>query len=149
MIDMGFVMAGHAIFTVGNDKGNHYTFRVSCPKNNPDLHFIGLLTGPDNGADYTYMGILLPDGAVRLTKASKYTGDSTPVRVASWACKVILGKAALPAGYSIQHAGRCGRCGRLLTTPESIERGIGPECWDIMHGGAAVEAPKVEELIGF
>jgi hypothetical protein len=25
-------------------------------------------------------------------------------------------------------AGRCKRCGRLLTEPVSVERGIGPEC---------------------
>jgi hypothetical protein len=25
-------------------------------------------------------------------------------------------------------AGRCKRCGRLLTDPHSIERGVGPEC---------------------
>jgi hypothetical protein len=25
-------------------------------------------------------------------------------------------------------AGRCRRCGRLLTDPVSVERGIGPEC---------------------
>jgi hypothetical protein len=25
-------------------------------------------------------------------------------------------------------AGRCHRCGRLLTDPVSVERGVGPEC---------------------
>ncbi len=28
--------------------------------------------------------------------------------------------------------GRCGKCGRTLTDHESIERGIGPECWSRM-----------------
>ena len=28
--------------------------------------------------------------------------------------------------------GRCGKCGRTLTDPESIDRGIGPECWSRM-----------------
>lgn len=27
------------------------------------------------------------------------------------------------------HMGICGRCGRALTTPESITRGIGPVCY--------------------
>lgn len=26
------------------------------------------------------------------------------------------------------HSGRCGVCGRLLSNPESVERGIGPDC---------------------
>lgn len=28
----------------------------------------------------------------------------------------------------VYHAGKCGRCGRKLTTPESILTGLGPEC---------------------
>jgi hypothetical protein len=32
------------------------------------------------------------------------------------------------------HEGKCGRCGRLLTVPSSIESGIGPECSKIMRG---------------
>jgi hypothetical protein len=26
------------------------------------------------------------------------------------------------------HEGRCGKCGRALTVPESIESGLGPVC---------------------
>jgi hypothetical protein len=33
------------------------------------------------------------------------------------------------AGWAFQVADRCGRCGRELTDPESIQRGIGPECF--------------------
>ena len=36
------------------------------------------------------------------------------------------------AGYKVHHEGKCGRCGRKLTTPESCLRGIGPECWALM-----------------
>lgn len=27
---------------------------------------------------------------------------------------------------------QCGRCGRLLKSSESVERGYGPECWEIV-----------------
>jgi hypothetical protein len=40
----------------------------------------------------------------------------------------------LPGGYKIHHEGRCGKCGRLLTVPESVETGIGPECAKRMGG---------------
>ena len=30
------------------------------------------------------------------------------------------------------HEGRCGRCGRKLTVPESIEAGYGPECINLV-----------------
>ena len=38
---------------------------------------------------------------------------------------------------TIRHEGRCGRCGRKLTTPASIDTGIGPVCAERMgipHG---------------
>jgi hypothetical protein len=28
----------------------------------------------------------------------------------------------------VHHENHCGRCGRTLTVPESVERGIGPDC---------------------
>lgn len=125
MISVSFVTAGRAVFTVSNDKHEHYTYKVS-KKKDQDLWFISLLTGPNNRNDYTYMGVL-GDG-VRITKKSKYTIDSKPVKVFNWALKVIAGAKALPNGYDIQHEGICGRCGRELTHPESISSGFGPEC---------------------
>jgi hypothetical protein len=133
LISREFVLAGKAIFTVSNDKGEHYTFRVHHAKSNigysRETWFAGLLTGPDNGADYQYVGIVQPnDGGVKLTAASRLTDDSKPIRVLRWALKLVWTGGTLPAGYAVQHAGRCGKCGRLLTHPESLETGIGPEC---------------------
>ena len=34
----------------------------------------------------------------------------------------------VPEFVSVHHAGRCGRCGRKLTVPTSIESGFGPDC---------------------
>jgi hypothetical protein len=39
-----------------------------------------------------------------------------------------IAKGALPSGWEFRHEGRCGRCGRTLTVPESIDSGFGPEC---------------------
>jgi hypothetical protein len=123
-----FFSAGRAVFTVANNKGDHYTFRIGRSKESQPL-FVGLLTGPNNEADYTYMGIYNPENnSVRLTGKSKYTPDSTPVKVINWAINVVAKGTELPSGYSIKHEGRCCRCGRTLTDPTSIELGIGPEC---------------------
>ena len=32
------------------------------------------------------------------------------------------------ARFEFRHEGRCGRCGRALTVPESIDTGFGPHC---------------------
>lgn len=129
-----FVAAGHAIFTVANGKGQHYTYRVVCSKasaKNPrSAWWVSFLTGPDNEHDYTYIGRYYPQngGSFTLTNASNLPAESLPVRVFAWAIAVIHGQKRLPDGYSIHHEGFCGRCGRRLTNPESIETGIGPEC---------------------
>lgn len=123
-----FFSAGRAVFTVANNKGEHYTYRIGHSKADQPL-FVGLLTGRNNETDYTYMGIYNPETQeVRLTAKSKYTNDTQPVKVIRWALRQVTEGKSLPDGYSIKHEGRCCRCGRTLTDPTSIELGIGPEC---------------------
>ena len=130
--DVRFFSGGNAIFTISNNKGNHYTYKIRKPKftDNPNPpFFVKLLTGPQNTNDYTYLGISIPQhNEIRLTAKSKYKYDSIPVKVIQWAIKQVADNKPLPEGYAIQHEGRCCRCSKVLTTPESIERGIGPEC---------------------
>lgn len=134
-ISKGFVLAGRALFTVANATGKHYTYKVTRSKDaaNPRW-WAKLLTGPDNTADYTYIGEVLPEGTFRLTRASKMKNDSEPVTVLSWALKMIWRGRQLPSGYAIHHEGRCCRCGRVLTVPSSVESGIGPECAQYVGG---------------
>jgi hypothetical protein len=139
MISKEFVTAGRAIFTVEMPEGSgkpHYTYRIKSSKPNDrypnPTWFVQLLTGPDNTKDYSYLGILDPNtGTVRTTAKSKFNSDSYPVRLVSrvidrvWANDV---QSIFNAGFALHHEGRCGRCGRKLTVPESVKSGIGPEC---------------------
>ncbi len=159
-----FVVAGRAVFTVEPaesyiaywaSKGvvvkSHYTYRVEYKEANgkwAESWFIKLLSGPDNTSSYTYLGKLeLPTHeneklcpanlGVRLTPKSRFNATAQPVQIIR---KVISrlhtdGKVEDVKGWKFHHEGSCGRCGRALTVPESIERGIGPECWGIMGGG--------------
>lgn len=130
-----FFAGGNATFTVQNNKGQHYTFKIRQPKGDNKPHFVSLLTGPDNEHSYTYLGILnLETAEVRLTAKSKMNNESVPVKVVRWALSKVWNNQTLPEGYDIRHEGRCGCCGRTLTTPESLDRGIGPECWARMGG---------------
>jgi len=129
-----FLLAGKAIFTlVGRD--SRYTYKIA--KVEPVIgsrytmpaYFVSLLTGPDNTSEYTYLGVLdAGTGQVRLTAKSHYRDDSVPVKAIRWAFGYIWSSKDLPAPARVLHAGRCGRCGRLLTVPSSIETGFGPEC---------------------
>jgi hypothetical protein len=147
-ITKDFVLGGRAIFTVSNPTGERYTFKVT--RKDPEegsryttpTFFVSLLTGADNESDYTYMGILSwATGEVKLTRASRYTDKTTAVLVVRWAMAKLWQAQALPAGYAVHHEGRCGRCGRLLTVPESIVSGFGPDCSERM--GLVAGWPKL------
>ena len=133
-----FILGGKAIFTI-KIKEEHaaaaqtklfYTFKVEKfgNENNPS-YAIRVLTGPDNWSNYAYMGILNATyGKIYLTAKSKFEENSIPVRIARWALSLIWIREQLPDGYEFHHEGRCGRCGRKLTTPESVTSGFGPVC---------------------
>lgn len=149
-IGRDFILGGKAIFTVSNPTGERYTFKVNrkdavpgSPYGDQPTYFVKLLTGPDNGSDYTYLGILTPGGLVKLTRASKFSDTTKPVLVIRWAVGIVFSGQALPPGYKLHHEGHCGRCGRLLTVPESVDSGFGPECSariGLMAQGAAQAA---------
>lgn len=137
VVNKTFILAGKAIFTVCNDKGEHFTYKVVSKddryKQGQKVYFASLLTGPDNESSYTYMGLLNSEKLSLVpTKGSKIGSGSKSAKVFRWALQVISGRSTLPSGYDIKHAGRCCRCGRTLTEPESIEIGIGPHCAQLM-----------------
>ena len=125
---LDYVKAGRARFTVSNPQGKHYTYRVTPVPQKDGAFFVALLTGPDNRRDYTYMALLTKENKAIFTKKSCCSERDLPAKVFMWAVKVATGKARLPEGYSIDHSGRCGRCGKELTETESIQTGLGPYC---------------------
>jgi hypothetical protein len=132
-----YTLAGNATITLSSLRtGARYTFKIGRAEDdagNPkDVWFVGLLTGPDNYADYQYMGVV-SNGTFKLTAKSKYGADSVPVRAFQFFWKHIA-QDRMPPEMEIRHEGACGRCGRKLTVPASIDRGIGPECWGKMGG---------------
>jgi len=127
------LLAGNATFTIHNDKGTHFTYRVKHAGRGGALDrtsplFVSVLTGPCNETAYTYAGIVGTDGSVRLTQKSGFKDDSLSIRVLRHFLSLLRNGGFIPEGYGIHHEGKCLRCGRKLTTPESVERGLGPEC---------------------
>lgn len=130
-----YMLAGHATITLRhNVSGNRYTYKINVPQDTSRglCHFVVLLSGPDNESDFTYLGMIGQDKRFRLTKASRLPESSAPVFAFKSVFERLTSGAALPSTIEIWHEGRCGRCGRTLTVPESIERGIGPECAEKM-----------------
>ena len=57
--------------------------------------------------------------------------DAPSFRAMSYALKNLYDD-KIPEALEIRHEGSCGRCGRPLTVPSSIDRGIGPDCAALM-----------------
>jgi hypothetical protein len=123
-----FILAGNATFTVKNaDTGNRFTFKVQTKKNAP--HFVRVLTGPNNDdwTNYTFLGTIFDSKDYRHGKRSRISTDAQSAKVFAWFWTSLLTD-KLPDCIEVHHEGRCGRCGRKLTVPESIQSGFGPDC---------------------
>lgn len=126
-----FLFAGKACVTLKSRKtGAHYTYKVAHKKDG-DVSFVSLLVGPSNETDYRYLGLLPDNDTTRLRgvgRGKSCAGPDAPsAKAFQYLLDFIWGKTK-GEGLEVWHEGRCGRCGRKLTVPESIESGIGPEC---------------------
>jgi hypothetical protein len=122
-----FALAGKAIFTVVSKKtGTRFTFKVRKP-NESSPHFVSLLNGPCNESSYTFLGTIFNGESYHHGRKSRVTPEAPSAQAFNWIWKhrndpVLLEK------VEVHHEGKCCRCGRTLTTPESVTNGYGPEC---------------------
>lgn len=129
-----FALAGNATFTVTSRKtGVRFTFKVRQPR--PETpHFVSLMTGADNENDFAYFGFITAKGEFVHAKPekSRITPEAPSAKGFAWLWRNIDNAPKLAEQVEIHHEGRCCRCGRKLTVPESVESGIGPECAAMM-----------------
>ena len=127
-----FVMAGNARITLVSKKtGARFTYRVRASRDR-NVHFVSLLTGTDNTNDYSYIGIIRNNEFTRTVK-SLVSLEAPSAKAFIWFFYQLFHHDKLFDTLEVWHSGKCGRCNRDLTVPESILRGIGPECWSKMR----------------
>ena len=139
---INYIFAGHATVTLKSEKtGKHFTYKITKSKNNEKIFFVSLLTGPDNTHDYQYLGRLKRSLFVEnkfmgsydgfdfaITKASVCTNETSPAYLAFDYFINHLKRREIANQLSVYHIMGCGKCGRPLTDPESISRGLGKIC---------------------
>jgi len=118
---LAYAFGGHAIFTLASLRtGQRYTYKIERGTRNPEVHLVGVLTGPDE--TYSPLGYVRPPRAfMAATGAPGKALDGF-----RWWLRSALRGNVRDAEF--WHSGVCSRCGRTLTTPESISRGLGPVC---------------------
>lgn len=124
-----FCLAGNARITlVSKSTGARYSYRLRKPEQcTSPIHFVGVLTGENNEAHYTYLGIIKNNEFSR-TRKSKIGDEATSYKAFCFFWNHLQQRNTIHNGLEVWHEGRCGKCGRALTVPESIARGIGPDC---------------------
>lgn len=106
--------------------GEHRTFRIRTMKQDskflPGKRVVELLQGPDNESDYRSFGMIGDDGRVYLWK--KHQGQAFYV----WVASALQSPDRYVDRVEFSFEGRCRRCNRLLSDPDSVASGIGPTC---------------------
>jgi len=123
-----YMLAGDATITVVSARtGTRFTYRIAAKKNvkegDDSVHFVSLLNGPENTRDYMFLGTIFAEERFRHGKKSPISPEAPSAQAFNW-----LWQNLDSDRVEVWHSGKCGRCGRLLTDPASIERGLGPKC---------------------
>lgn len=112
-------------YTVVGPKGGHRTLRVTTIDDNGTKQWLAYLSGADNVGDYKSIGFV---NGNEVSLFSKYMGQYADIMAAArFLVKNVDKLDECGRQYAIR-SGKCYRCNRLLTTPESVARGLGPIC---------------------
>jgi hypothetical protein len=128
-----FILAGHARVTLVSQRtGMCFTYSVRVHDTDTGIWFVSVLTGPGNTDDYAFLGTVFAQAwghPARYVpgRKSKVDRAAPSARAFAWAWGFVS-RGTEPPECEVWHEGRCGRCGRVLTVPESIASGIGPKC---------------------
>ncbi len=115
--------------------GEHRTFMLKTQPEDAAFaagkRILSLLTGPDNESDYTGFAFVDEDGIHVWKSKRSLDGSKSAWQYYAellWSFGVDAGFSSFAGEYEFMMEGRCARCNRALTEPESIANGIGPIC---------------------
>jgi len=127
----------NGMYTVEHTDGTHTTVKIfesdsfrAKVNGEKGLRFAGFLHGADNENDYTMCAFVKADGRINLFKRFNLN-----TKLAHALDVLANPEDAMLAGeqYAME-SGQCWKCGRTLTVPTSISRGLGPVCYAKVTG---------------
>ena len=117
-----FLFAGNATFTIVSKKtGTRFTYNL---KENKNRYFLKLLGGDNK---WQNAGVMFNKTTYYNGQYSKIKKDAKSIIAFTWFLKQLTQNKPLDQ-LEFWHAGKCGKCARMLTVPESIKIGLGPIC---------------------
>ena len=121
-----YILGGNAKVTIVSLRsGARFTYLIKRKdlEDGRFLHFVSVLNGPDNSSDFEFIGTIFGGDRYRHGTRSRIAPDAPSAKAFEWSWRN-LGSPEI----EVWHSGECSRCGRELTDPESIARGLGPTC---------------------
>ncbi len=118
-------------YTIESPTGEYRTFQIRTQPDDakfaPGKRTISLLNGPDNTQSYIGFGWVVGRD-IRVWH--KKLGTRFEKFALMLMALILHGdeSALWTKGYRLHGEGRCCRCNRVLTVPESVKTGIGPVC---------------------
>jgi hypothetical protein len=129
----------NGFFTITSPTGEHRTFQVKTVLKGSleGKRTLGLLEGPNNTSDYRPFAFVNDNGITVWRKNRGQPDTETGEVKASfhekaarliWNLLTVENSGFEKQGFRVEISKRCLVCNRVLSTPESLEIGIGPEC---------------------
>ncbi len=139
LIDL--ILAGNAYFTLESKvSGTRYTYRVYEAKKakarRVQVYYVNLLMGRNNEPDYRYIGFIKDGQFHHGGMNGRVTVEAPSFRGFRWFWEQLkMDNRVELEKVQVWPSGRCCRCGRKLTVPQSISIQMGSECagrvmWD-------------------
>lgn len=131
-----FVVGGNAYFILKSKRtGVELSYHIYPPKSHdkekPGVLWVNVLVTSSTHSEYKYIGFMkVLEGKWEYYysfRTEAVLATATSVAAFKWFMKLLY-SGNYSNNLEIFHQGRCCRCGRELTTPQSILSGIGPRC---------------------
>lgn len=123
-----YIFSGNATFTIESTSykpSQRYTYKVTKQKREKEVYKIGVMYGTDN-TKYRYVGTYYRQKKSIFIK-DKERKNTLFIRALF---NILEYDREIPYNCHFYQSNKCACCGRLLTTPESLARGYGPECYE-------------------
>lgn len=156
---LDFMRAGKAIMTIqSKESGKHFTFRFATPKHNEedtedlvklkDLPvWVSVLTHGDNTGNYAFIGTIFGKRFYH-GKKSRISKDAQSVKAFDFWFRMLIANVEINLNkIELYHEGVCMCCGRKLTTPDSIDQGVGPICGDNIKRAKIARDRKIRHML--
>lgn len=139
---LSYIKAGDCRITIQNEKTQtHFTYKFKQSKKNPKVYWVSVLAMIDYTSDdaYWFLGGYSEEQSYLYSQNSPIKSNTKSAATIQWFFDKFLHPNAFKAKYptvKVFYQGTCGRCGKLLTHPESLKVGYGREClgWAIKNG---------------